>query len=91
MILHKVFRIVCLALIGAISATPASACSVCFVSSEATMMAYYGTAIALSLLPIGMVGGLAYWVYRKYKSHDATNTVEIPKPSYSSQLDNPTP
>lgn len=55
----------------ALFSSNAWACAVCFVGKEGTMWAYYGTAIALSLLPIGMVGGLAYWFYRQYKQADS--------------------
>ncbi|MBF0279853.1 MAG: hypothetical protein HQM13_18795 [SAR324 cluster bacterium] len=51
-------------------------CSVCFVGKEATMAAYYGTAIVLSLLPLAMVGALAYWVFRRYQQHDSVSAGE---------------
>lgn len=55
------------------------ACSVCFVGKEGTMIAYYGTAIVLSLLPITMVGGLAFWVFRRYQQNSDPAEDNLPK------------
>jgi len=55
-----------------------SACSVCFVGKEGTMEAYYGTAIVLSLLPLLMVGGLAFWVFRRYKQNSDLSEDNLP-------------
>ncbi len=43
------------------------------------MIAYYGTAIVLSLLPITMVGGLAFWVFRRYQQNSDPAEDNLPK------------
>lgn len=40
------------------------ACSVCFTANENTLLAYYGTTVLLSLLPMLMLGGLGFGLYR---------------------------
>lgn len=45
----------------------ALACAVCFVGKGGSSSAYLGTAIVLSLLPLGMVGGIIFWVYHRHK------------------------
>lgn len=44
----------------------ATACSTCFSANEAGRLAYYGTTVGLSLLPLALVVGLGYWIYRVY-------------------------
>jgi len=50
--------------LAAVLATPAVAyaCPVCFDANEANRTAFILTTIFLSLLPLGMVGGIAYWI-----------------------------
>jgi len=52
------------------------ACAVCFSGNQETLNAYYGTAIVLSILPLAMVGGIVYWVYKKYKHVPAADIQE---------------
>lgn len=49
---------------AAVLATPtaAYACPVCFDANEANRTAFIVTTIFLSLLPLAMVGGIAYWI-----------------------------
>jgi hypothetical protein len=42
--------------------TAAWACPACLVTSEESRVAFAQTAIALTLLPLGMVGGLGMWL-----------------------------
>jgi hypothetical protein len=46
----------------------ALACSVCFSAKEGTQMAFIVTTVFLSLLPLGLIGGLIYWLRSKAKS-----------------------
>ncbi len=55
-------------LLALIFAHPASACPVCFNANEETRMAYLVTTIMLSALPLGMIGGLAFWFARQGSS-----------------------
>ena len=41
------------------------ACAVCFDANEETRGAFLGTTIFLSLLPLGVVGGLIYFLFRR--------------------------
>jgi hypothetical protein len=53
-----------LAAFGAVLSSPAVAyaCPVCFDANEANRTAFIVTTIFLSLLPLAMVGGIAYWI-----------------------------
>lgn len=56
-----------LVLMGALAQPgEATACSTCFSANEAGRLAYYGTTVGLSLLPLALVAGLGYWIYRVY-------------------------
>lgn len=55
------------------------ACAVCFTAKEETLNAYYGTAILLSILPLAMVGGLIFWVHRRYKDVSTTDLPDLSK------------
>jgi len=51
----------------------ASACSVCYVGAEESRKAFLLTTVLLSLLPVGMIGTLAWWVWRHARAADAAN------------------
>ncbi len=44
------------------------ACSVCFSAKEGTRMAFIVTTVFMSLLPLGLIGGLIFWLRSKAKS-----------------------
>lgn len=46
------------------------ACPVCFDQKEKNRMAFFTTTIFLSLLPLGMIGGVWYWVRRAMLNSD---------------------
>jgi len=48
----------------------ASACSVCYGGDEESRKAFLFTTVLLSLLPIGMIGALAWIVWRSAKAAD---------------------
>jgi hypothetical protein len=58
----------------------ALACSVCFAGREDTMLAFYGTAILLTLLPVTLFTVIAVWVRRRIRS------AASPAPSRSLEL-----
>lgn len=49
----------------------ASACPVCFDSSDENRMAFLGTTVFLSLLPLGMVAGAGLYIRKRSREHDA--------------------
>ena len=58
----------------------ALACAVCGSQEEKAAGAYLGMTIVLSLLPISLIGGAAYWLWRRAKS---IPPCEPPKPQPS--------
>ncbi|MCB1214723.1 MAG: hypothetical protein KDK66_04525 [Deltaproteobacteria bacterium] len=44
------------------------ACSTCYSAKEESLWAYYGTTLALTLLPFVLLGGLVYYLYRFQKN-----------------------
>lgn len=49
----------------------ALACPVCVAAEERTMTAYYATTVVLSLLPLLLIGSLAWVVYKRASTHAA--------------------
>lgn len=43
----------------------AQACAVCFDMKAETRWAFVATTVFLSLLPLGMIGGGIYWLWRR--------------------------
>jgi di/tricarboxylate transporter len=62
--------ITCLLLCAVLSPDAASACSVCFGGAEESRKAFLFTTVLLSMLPIGMIGALAWWVWRHAQAAD---------------------
>ncbi|HVW26613.1 MAG TPA: hypothetical protein VHC69_14700 [Polyangiaceae bacterium] len=64
-------RCALLALSAATWTGTAAACPVCFAAkSEANRLAFVGTAVFLSALPLLMVGALTAWAAYRLKRHD---------------------
>ena len=55
-------------------AEPAFACAVCFDANEETRTAFIATTIVLSLLPLGLMGGFIYWLWRRAQAADSQPT-----------------
>ena len=49
----------------------ALACPVCFDARDENRMAFLGTAILLTFLPLGMVGGVGLWVRRRVRDMES--------------------
>lgn len=47
-----------------------AACPVCFSATEENRLAFLGTTVFLSLLPLGMVAGAGLWIRRRSKERD---------------------
>lgn len=43
------------------------ACAVCVVPSRDTAMAFLGTAVLLSVLPLALIGGIGVWLHRRVR------------------------
>jgi heme/copper-type cytochrome/quinol oxidase subunit 2 len=48
----------------------AAACSVCYAGAEESRKAFLFTTVLLSVLPLGMIGALAWWVWRTARDAD---------------------
>ena len=47
----------------------AFACSVCYSANEPNRLAFIETTAFLSLFPLAMVGGIAWWIWRQVQLH----------------------
>ena len=65
--------ITCLLLYAVLSPDAASACSVCYAGAEESRKAFLFTTVLLSMLPVGMIGALAWWVWRHARAAEASN------------------
>lgn len=54
----------------ALPAAIAEACPVCFSARPGTRLAYVGTAVLMSLLPLAMFGIVGWWIRRAVREHD---------------------
>ena len=52
-------------LVSILTPQSAWACSVCFLAKRENLMAYLGTGVLLSVLPFVLIGGVAWWLYRR--------------------------
>lgn len=48
----------------------AAACPVCFSGTEENRLAFLGTTVLLSLLPLGMVAGAGLWIRKRAREQD---------------------
>lgn len=64
------WAVVAAAILVALLPEAVSACPVCFDSSEENRMAFLGTTIFLSLLPLGMVAGAGLWIRKRARERD---------------------
>lgn len=56
------------ALLVSLAPNVALACPNCFVTSEQARMAYIGTTVFMSLMPLLLAGGFAYWLRRRVRT-----------------------
>lgn len=50
--------------------TTALACPVCYNPREDSRLAFLWSAIVMTVLPLAMVGGLIYWLWRRANSDE---------------------
>lgn len=46
------------------------ACAVCFSAKEGARGAFYLTTAVLTFLPLGMIGGIIFWIRKKLRSQE---------------------
>jgi hypothetical protein len=78
-------------LVLGLSAGIAQACPVCFsAKDEAQRQAFFDTTIFLTLLPVAMISGIAYWVARRSRELAVEEQPEaaggLPEPTRSTAL-----
>jgi hypothetical protein len=56
------------ALLVVLSPGAAAACAVCTGAGEESRAAFIATTVMLSVLPLGMIGGLVWWIWRRTKA-----------------------
>ena len=61
------------------------ACPVCFVAREASRLAFLWTAILMTFLPLCMMGGLVYWLWRQAQRQAADRSSESSSTSDASR------
>jgi len=58
------------ALLLALAPDAASACAVCTGGGEESRSAFIVATVMMSVLPLGMIGGVVWWVWRRTKAAD---------------------
>ena len=68
-----------LALFALVLALPgvSEACAVCFSGREETRLAFIGTTVLLTLMPMLLVGGAVYFLRRRYRELEAALPPEV--------------
>jgi hypothetical protein len=70
------------ALVLSFAPSVAWACPVCFAAKdEANRLAFLGTTVLLTSLPVLMVGSLIYWIARRSRELELERRRQRPKPS----------
>ncbi|MDP6981248.1 MAG: hypothetical protein QF570_22030 [Myxococcota bacterium] len=72
-----------------LSAAPtiAEACSVCMTGREdENRIAFLGTTVFLSLLPLLMLGGAAYWIWRRFREQSEEQVRPEPHVAASAEI-----
>ncbi len=65
--LNRAPRLLIASLGAALFPGAALACPACMVGDPKTAATYFGMTIVLSSLPIAMVCGIGYWLWRRYQ------------------------
>ena len=68
---RSALAIIWLLLCAALLPESAAACSVCYVGAEESRKAFLFTTVLLSMLPVGMIGTLGWWIWRSARDADA--------------------
>lgn len=65
-----------LAVLAALSSSAALACPVCGVPTEQGQGAYLFMTPIMSLLPLALMGGVVFWIFRRVRNADRDEPVE---------------
>jgi hypothetical protein len=68
----------------------ALACSACYYGRESELMAYVGTAVLLSVLPLALVGGIGLLLYRRTRAQGEMPSVAGGRPRSTGAAEPPT-
>jgi hypothetical protein len=60
------------------------ACSSCIVTDPKNANTYLGMTLMMSILPLGMLGGLIYWFWRRYTQEPSA--ASQPRPAMASKF-----
>jgi hypothetical protein len=52
-------------ILGLLAPAASDACPVCFSGSDRSRLAFFGTTILMSLLPLGLIGSGLWWLRRR--------------------------
>ncbi len=63
--MKRIGKLVTVVLLTLLAGQTAQACSVCVVGKEEARVAYYATTALMSLLPLGMIGGVVFYIAKK--------------------------
>jgi len=71
---------------AALPLVPAAAwaCPACMVTDPKNANTYLGMTLMMSILPLGMLGGLIYWFWRRYSQKPGA--AAQPRPAMASEL-----
>jgi len=64
--MNFIIRLLALAGLLTLAANVAAACPACLSTDPKTAGTYLGMTLMMSALPLALVGGLAYWLWRRY-------------------------
>ena len=78
--LHRTWTLV-VGLVLTAGPTVAHACPVCMAGERRTLMAYFGTAVLLSVLPFVLFGGMALWFVRQNRTRPAGDAAVAADPA----------
>lgn len=68
----------------------ALACPVCFsAKDEAQRQAFFDTTIFLTLLPLALIGGIAYWIFQRSLRLAAEEAAEAASPAAAEEAAEP--
>jgi len=71
---------------AALPLVPAAAwaCPACMVTDPKNAGTYLGMTLMMSALPLGLIGGLAYWLWRRYSQ--TPGAVSGPRPAMNAEF-----
>jgi hypothetical protein len=72
-----------LVVVGIFPLTPmvVRACSACIIADPKTAGTYLGMTMMMSILPLGLIGGLVYWFWRRYSDRPIAGPKKVASPS----------